>query len=290
MHPAPSLILFTTLSGLGFGLLFWLGIDATPPTGWVAFTFFAIAYALVLGGLFASTRHLGRPERALKAFTQWRTSWLSREAWLAGIALTIMALYAAPLVFFGGTFKPLGWLGAIACLSTVAATAMIYAQLKTVPRWHHWSTPALFLLYALTGGALLSGRVTFALALLAATGLAQAWAWWDGDRRLTTPASDTGTATGLGQRGAVRPFEPPHTGGNYLTREMGFTVARKHAEKLRIISLALACGLPFLFLLLPFHHMLAALALVSHGAGVALTRWLFFAQAEHLQRLYYPAH
>ncbi|MDP5326223.1 MAG: dibenzothiophene desulfurase, partial [Paracoccaceae bacterium] len=26
MHPAPSLIIFTTLSGLGFGLLFWLGL------------------------------------------------------------------------------------------------------------------------------------------------------------------------------------------------------------------------------------------------------------------------
>ena len=42
-----------------------------------------IAYALASGGLIASTFHLGHPERAIKAFTQWRSSWLSREAWLA---------------------------------------------------------------------------------------------------------------------------------------------------------------------------------------------------------------
>ena len=87
MHPAPSIILFTTLSGLGFGLLIWLGVDPTPPTGWVAFAFYAIAYALALSGLAASSFHLGRRDRALKAFRQWRTSWLSREAWMAALAL-----------------------------------------------------------------------------------------------------------------------------------------------------------------------------------------------------------
>ena len=68
MHPAPSVILFTTLSGLGFGLLFFLGLGFPNVSGWVAFTFFAIAYALSVGGLMASTFHLGHPERALKAF------------------------------------------------------------------------------------------------------------------------------------------------------------------------------------------------------------------------------
>ena len=46
MHPAPSVIIFTTLSGLGFGLLVWLGMGFPFVTGWVAFAFFAIAYAL----------------------------------------------------------------------------------------------------------------------------------------------------------------------------------------------------------------------------------------------------
>ena len=80
MYPAPSIIAFSTLSGLGFGLMFWLGIGMPGSTGLVAFVFFAIAYVLAGAGLIASTFHLGHPERALLAFTQWRSSWLSREA------------------------------------------------------------------------------------------------------------------------------------------------------------------------------------------------------------------
>jgi DMSO reductase anchor subunit len=93
MHPAPSVIVFTTFSGLGFGLMFWLGIDPTPPTGWVAFVFWLIAYVMGVGGLLASTFHLGRPERAIKAFSQWRSSWLSREGIAAVATLVVMALW-----------------------------------------------------------------------------------------------------------------------------------------------------------------------------------------------------
>ena len=83
MPPAPSVIIFTTRSGIGVGMLAWLGIDATPPQGWVAFAFFFIAYALAVGGLVSSTFHLGHPERAPNAFTPWRPSWLSRAGWWA---------------------------------------------------------------------------------------------------------------------------------------------------------------------------------------------------------------
>ncbi|MEM1006484.1 MAG: dibenzothiophene desulfurase, partial [Pseudomonadota bacterium] len=71
MHPAPSVIIFTTLSGLGFGLLTFLGLGLPDVSGWYAFAVFALAYGLAVGGLMASTFHLGHPERALKAFTQW---------------------------------------------------------------------------------------------------------------------------------------------------------------------------------------------------------------------------
>jgi len=50
MHPAPSVILFSVLSGLGFGMLAWLGIGKPPMTGMFAFVFFFIAYALAVGG------------------------------------------------------------------------------------------------------------------------------------------------------------------------------------------------------------------------------------------------
>lgn len=287
MHPAPSVILFTTFSGLGFGLLFWLGINPNPPAGWVAFVFFAIAYLGAVGGLLASTFHLGHPERALKAFSQWKTSWLSREGICAVGTLLIMALYGAGLVFFGAHWAPLGWLGALGALATVFTTSMIYAQLKTVPRWKHWTTPALFLLLSLGGGALLAGNVRFALPLLIIAGVLQAFAWFHGDGRFAASGTTMETATGLGHIGTVRAFEPPHTGTNYLMKEFIHVVGRKHALQLRVIALVLGFVVPVLMLLMTFHHWNALVAVVSHIAGVLALRWLFFAQAEHVVGLYY---
>src|SRR5262245_42951305 len=87
MHPAYSVILFTTASGAGFGLLTWLALFAVlslvPPTRGLGLAGFALAFGLITAGLLSSTAHLGRPERAWRAFSQWRTSWLSREGVLA---------------------------------------------------------------------------------------------------------------------------------------------------------------------------------------------------------------
>lgn len=288
MHPAPSVILFTTFSGLGFGMLFWLGLGMPAPTGLVAFVFFALAYVLAVGGLIASTFHLGHPERALRAFTQWRTSWLSREAWASVATLMVMAAYGAGLVFAATRIAALGLIGAALAMATVAVTSMIYAQLRTVPRWHHWSTPALLVTYSLAGGALMTGQVRYAMPLLVLAGLAQVSAWMSGDRRLAGSGTTLATATGLGGRGAVRAFEPPHTGPNYLLREMVHVVGRKHANRLRLIGLVLGFALPVLLLTLPFAgHWLALAAVLSHIAGVLATRWLFFAEAEHVVGLYY---
>jgi len=289
MHPAPSVIIFTTFSGLGFGLLFWLGLGAVQPTGWGAFIWFFIAYAMAVGGLLASTFHLGHPERAIKAFSQWKTSWLSREGVAAVATLAIMGLYA--LGALAGThITILGWLGALGSLATVFTTSMIYAQLKTVPRWKHWTTPALFLTLSIGGGALLTGQIGLSVILLLIAGGLQFFAWQSGDTRLAESGTDLKTATGLGTIGEVRAFEPPHTGTNYLLREFVHVVGRKHGEKLRMIALVLGFGLPIALLLIMsehFSHWLALLAVLSHVAGVLTLRWLFFAQAEHVVGLYY---
>lgn len=287
MHPAPSVIIFTSFSGLGFGMLFWLGLGMPASTGFIAFVFFTIAYLLAVGGLLASTFHLGHPERALRAFTQWRTSWLSREAWTSVVTLLLMAAYGAGLVFFGARIPLLGLIGAALSMLTVFTTAMIYTQMKTVPRWRHWTTPALFLTLSLGGGALLAGQVRFALPLLAIAGTLQLLAWIGGDKRLIQSGSNIATATGLGNLGTVRAFEPPHTGTNYLLREMVYVVARKHAARLRIIALVFGFGLPIILLSLPFSHIWALLAVLSHVGGLLALRWLFFAEAEHVVGLYY---
>lgn len=287
MHPAPSVIIFTSFSGLGFGMLFWLGLGMPGSTGFTAFVFFTVAYLLAVGGLLASTFHLGHPERALRAFTQWRTSWLSREAWTSVVTLLLMAAYGAGLVFFGTRISLLGQIGSALSMLTVFTTAMIYTQMKTVPRWRHWTTPALFLTLSLGGGALLAGQVRFALPLLAIAGTLQLLAWIGGDKRLLRSGSNIATATGLGNLGTVRAFEPPHTGTNYLLREMVYVVGRKHAARLRLIALVFGFGLPIVLLSLPFSHIWALLAVLSHVGGLLALRWLFFAEAEHVVGLYY---
>lgn len=287
MHPAPSVIIFTTFSGLGFGLLMFLGLGIPAVTGWVAFAFFVIAYLCAVGGLISSTFHLGHPERALKAFTQWRTSWLSREGWCAVTALIVMAIYGAGLVFWGERWTVLGWIGAFLSLATVFTTSMIYGQLETVPRWNMPLTPAKFVSLSIAGGALLAGQVTLASVLIAIAGVIVVLTWIVGDQKFGTSGSTLASATGLGTRGAVRAFEPPHTGTNYLLKEFVHVVGRKHASKLRLIGLILMVALPIMLLLLPFSHMLALVAVICHVAGVLVIRWLFFAEAEHVVGLYY---
>ncbi len=288
MHPAPSLVAFTVLSGLGFGLLAMLGLGLRAPTGWAAFLWYGLGYGLAIAGLAASSLHLGHPERALKAFSQWRTSWLSREAVLAVAALLVMAPHALGAVFWGAPLPGFGLVGAALALLTVLATSMIYAQLRTVPRWHHWSVPALFLLASLAGGLLLIGDATLAplaLALLAVALLAH---WTIGDQRFRAAGHTIETATGLGTLGQVRQLEPPHTGANYLLREMVHVVGRKHAVKLRALALAGAAILPMLSMILASGAAPAwILAVALHLAGMLAARWLFFAEAEHVVGLYY---
>ena len=290
MHPAPSVILFTTLSGFGFGLMIFLGLGFPPVTGWVAFWFFAIAFGLSVGGLLASTFHLGHPERALKAFSQWRTSWLSREAIAAVAALVVMGIYAFGAVFMGTRITALGWIGAALSLATVITTAMIYAQLKSVPRWNQIATPLHLVSVSLAGGALLAGQISAAQVLLLVAGVIQIGHWWVGDTRFAEAGQSIASATGLGRPGHVRAFEAPHTGTNYLLREMVHVVGRKHARRLRRIAFVSGYALPLCLILIPgAAHRLGGLAVISHVVGIAVSRWLFFAQAEHVVGLYYGA-
>lgn len=288
MHPAPSIIAFTVLSGLGFGLLAFLCLGLPPVTGWVALVFYALAYALAVGGLMASAFHLGNPQRALRAFTQWRTSWLSREAVLSVATLSVAGVHAAGLIFFGVRLPVMGALAAGLCVATVLSTSMIYAQLRTVPRWNHASTPLLFLALSLGGGALLAAQGHAAAILIAAAGALQLWAWAAGDGRFRAIGQDAGTATGLGGLGSVRQMAPPHTGRNYLLDEMVFRIGRKHALRLRALAILLMAVVPVTILLvLPYGHATAPFAVLFHLVGVLAARWLFFAEAEHVVGLYY---
>ncbi len=306
MHPAPSIIVFTVASGLGYGLAFFLGLgllDPAAPATWIAQV---LALCLIGGGLLSSTLHLGNPRRAWRAFSQWRTSWLSREGVLAVVAFVPLTATAALSIFAGEYLWPVGWLGSALCIATVYCTSMIYASLKAVDAWHTPLTPASYLLLSGAGGALLAsffaaaggGQVIWTAGLSLFL-LPAAWTVkraWRVRMQNLAPTSTAETATGLGPIGAVRLLERPHTTENYLTREMGFRVARKHARKLWAIAVASGGAAPFLLVLAavvlpegaPAVVMAAmALACMAFVAGALVERWLFFAEARHAVMNYY---
>ena len=310
MHPAASIILFTASSGLGYGLLAVTGLYAAfglaPANPWFGLLTIGLALALVTLGLLSSTFHLGHPERAWRAFSQWRSSWLSREGVLA------VATYApAGLLGIGwiaefmtdGMWRLCGVLAAVGAAITVYCTSMIYASLKAVPRWHNpWVPPVYLLLAAMTGliwfDALLRlfGMGHIAVTAIATVAVAVAWvaksAYWASIDN-AVPVATAASATGLTAEGTVRLLESPHTAENYLLKEMGFAVAREHARKLRRLSITLGFLLPLLLLIAAaFAPPLLGTVAVCAAAcltmvGVAIERWLFFAEAKHAVTLYY---
>jgi sulfite dehydrogenase (quinone) subunit SoeC len=317
MHPAYSVLFFTTASGAGYGLLMLLGVAGAlglvapvPALGLVAY---GLAFALVTAGLLSSTAHLGRPERAWRAFSQWRSSWLSREGVLAIVTYPVAGLSALGWVFASrtdGIFAVSGLLHAALALATVIATGQIYATLTTIRHWHQPTTTPVYVALALASGALVwnalligfgqhSDGSTFLTALLLAAAFALKTLHW---ARADAPGPSH-DATGLGRLGGtldgqlarVRPLDPPHTQANFVMREMGYTVARRHAARLRQIATLLLFGLPLLATLmtvpatgLPALPM-AGIAVMSAAVGVFLERWLFFAEARHVVTLYYGA-
>jgi DMSO reductase anchor subunit len=276
------------LSGLGFGFLSYLGWGLITPSGWAAFFLWGLGYALAVAGLLAATFHLGNPKNALKAFSQWRTSWLSREAWTSVATLVILAPVALSDWLGLGLPRLVGQAGAVLALATVCTTAMIYTQIKAVARWHLWLTPVMFLTFALAGGALMAGMAWAPLALIL-LGTVLVALWRKGDGAFLKAGQTIGTVTGLDRIGLPTVFEPAHTSGNYLMREMIFVVGRKHSRKLRIIALVLASVLPAIVIALPLGPAAVVIAVVLHLAGALTARWLFFAEAEHVVGLYYGA-
>ena len=315
MHPAYSVIFFTTLSGAGYGLLAVLGIgfltDSLPPGTGFALASMTLCLGLITGGLLCSSLHLHHPERALLAFSQWRSSWLSREG-VAALATFLPAGGLGLAMLFPSWFRWLGAASAIASILgaavTVFCTAMIYASLKPVPQWRvSWGrlplTPLVYFAFALAGGMLcqlvLLCLFTDAPAQMFIAAncavLTLAWAvkmlYWRRIDSLVMPSLPD--AIGLrGEWRRMRPFDPPHTEPNYLQKEMGYRIARKHRDMLRRLAWSGGGAVPIALLLagawlseaLWLASLPAALLLL---AGTLLERWLFFAEAQHTSSLYY---
>ncbi len=307
MHPAASIIFFTVASGTGYGMLAWLGLhslvrrpDATP-----GLTVLLVALGLVSAGLMSSTFHLGHPERAWRALSQWRSSWLSREGVAALVTYPPARLFGSALLFpesLSGLLAAAGLAMAALAGLTIVCTSMIYASLKPIPAWHNGYTVAMYTAYAAATGLfwfaalvhLLGARPPFLVAplvLVCALCWGAARLYW---RRVDAAADGPTAAQAIGLDATkARPLDPPHTEQNYLQREMGFRIARKHARKLRQVSEGIGLALPIALTLAtlalpPLADTLALVAAALAAAfGALVQRWLFFAEAKHTVMLYY---
>jgi len=311
VHPAKSVIVFTIASGAGYGLILWLGVLSAlgqlPADQGFGLAVFAVALALIASGLLSSAFHLGHPERAWRAMSQWRSSWLSREGVAAILAFVPIGLFGIWWVFLAqnmGIALVFGIMAALAAIVTVYCTAMIYASLTTIPAWSNgWTILGYLGLCAMTGALLLHLAVslwgwqvqqttsTVALTTTVVSLLVKLRYW----SAVSKPKKNgsAGTATGLGQMGTVRLLESPHSSDNYLMKEMGFRIARKHARKLRMIAIVTGFLIPAIALVIGLTvgvtPLMAIIAVMVACPGVIIERWLFFAEAEHVVMLYYGA-
>jgi hypothetical protein len=266
--------------------------------------------ALVLGvlvslGLLSSTFHLGHPERAWRALGQWRSSWLSREG-VAAVATYLPAgLLFLALVLPGGLpGRPVrgasgaGRRGDGLVHRHDLRIAAHRAGME--PRSGAGDLPRA----GLGNGAVLLAEPSTRSSAVIPSGH---WPWRSSRLRLGAvlkrtywrridgaPAPYTiAQALGIPGASAIRPLDPPHTQPNFVMREMGYAVARKHAARLRSWVMVLLFAAPLGAIRSRssrrWRALILTLAVLSAAAGVWVERWLFFAEARHVSMLYYGA-
>ena len=308
MNPAYSVIFFTTASGLGYGLLFLLGIMGAA--GLIAadrafaLAAFGLAFAAVTLGLFVASSHPNHPEGGSRAFSQWRSSWLARERVATVATYLPTGLFALGWIVCqetGGAIGLAGLIGAAGAIVTVSCTGMIYAGQSAIAAWSNRWTVAAFLTLALAIGSLWLAALArlFDVAHPAITHLPVglimlAWIvkvayWWSLDSAPQTSTRQTARDQS-GEGDPVSSPTAPSRQDNFVMREPGYGIARKHAARLRRTAQGMAFAVPLVLTELEMFwpgapvSLHTTLALISAGvgtAGVTVARWLFFAEAHH---------
>ncbi len=322
MHPAFSVIFLTTLIGVGQGVFLALftgqsysAVELLPLQD--ASRFYGngaiIALLFLIGGLVASFFHLGRPERAWRAATQWRTSWLSREV----IALPILMFF----IFLYGVMQHFGWdhtfftsdtgaklqltlivatFGMLATFALFICTGMIYACLKFLQEWY---SPLTVINYTLLGTA--SGFVlTTAFASHSAPELMRFYGIWSTiiicSAFITRAASlirnsrikaKSTLQTALGIRhNKIQQKAMGFMGGSVNTRDFFNHASLLLMKRMKWIFLVLVFPIPVALLWLGMTEnstLMLIVAFLVQYLGLIAERWFFFAQANHPQNLYY---
>ncbi len=319
MKPAFSVIFLTTLIGAGQGLFLalfthqsyaWLGQLSMQSAEFYGYGS-VIVVLLLAGGLLASFFHLGRPERAWRAASQWRTSWLSREVIVLPAFMGAVFLYGAAqlggvnpvLVTFPSGLSidlpiALGVAGTLLAFALFVCTAMIYACLRFLREWHSPLTVVNYILLGSSSGFILAAAYAAFMAP-SETGFFVGWALIITTLALLSrvaslirnarikPTSTMQTAIGV-KHPKITQRNYGAMGGSFNTREFFHGKSEAFMRMIKPTFLLLVFAVPLLMLLseAPAPALLALTFMVQY-VGLLAERWFFFAQANHPQNLYY---
>jgi DMSO reductase anchor subunit len=322
MHPAFSVIFLTTFIGVGQGLFLALYtgqlysvVNVLPVQD--SHSFYGLgsllALAFLVGGLIASVFHLGRPERAWRSATQWRTSWLSREVVVLPAFMGLTALYGLvhyfdlnPVLFsFGAEFTVdlslvIGGLNTVLAFTLFFCTGMIYACIKFL---QEWATPLTVVNYILLGSA--SGfSLATAFAAYVGSDLVTFYGAWAIIITVTAFVSRSASLlrnarikyksslrSAIGIRHArIEQKSRGFMAGSFNTREYFHGASSQSFRSVKWLFLLLVFPLPVVLISIglgPGSFMILVLAFAIQYTGLLAERWFFFAQANHPQNLYY---
>ena len=307
MHPSKSIIFFTVISGTGYGIFIGLlfnilFMEISYSLNYKLFISL-VSFLMIVLGLLSSTLHLGHPERAWRAFSQWKSSWLSREGLVSVITFFPMVLF---YYFWINNINGYVFLLTILCifsLLTIFCTGQMYATLKTIPSWNNSLVTPIYIFNGITVGSLFVYSINFYfnystflyekfIIITIILNLLLKISYWILIRQKT----DTNIQTAVGIKSKnISFFEGPHTGKNYLTTEMINKSNNKNNNFLRLTFCILTFIIP-LYMINQYSTLIAdqfilklsmifvfILALV----GMIIERYLFFIQSKHVVGLYY---
>ncbi|MCK5876958.1 MAG: dimethyl sulfoxide reductase anchor subunit [Candidatus Marithrix sp.] len=325
MHPAFSVIFLTTLIGIGQGLFLALYsgqvysmMNLLPAQD--SQSFYALGSLLAVGfliaGLFASFFHLGRPMRAWRSASKWRTSWLSREVIILPTTILLIIFYG--IIHYFGWNQPLFiiaetqpvdlslLIGMLATLSTFMlfiCTSMIYASLRFVQEWYN---PFTVINYILLGAA--SGFTLAALfSVFMEADVVGFYVLWSIILAVTafvtrvmvllrnhniTPKSNLRTAIGM-RHTIIAQKSQGAMGGSFNTREFFHNKSANQLTIMKNLFLLLVFPVPIFMLVVAvsgfFPLYLTIAAFVIQYIGLLIERWYFFTEGKHPQNIYYQS-
>jgi len=322
MHPAFSVIFLTTLIGVGQGLFLALYTGQLYSLAKLlpaqdSQSFYAlgslVALVFLVAGLLASFFHLGHPERAWRAVSQWRTSWLSREVIVLPIFMGLVFLYAA-IHYFGWT-QPLftvsdtlsidlsliiGFLASIVAFALYISTAMIYASLKFLKEWYTPLTVVNYTFLGLASGFMLAaafsaykgidlvaffGTWAVIFTVVAAIGRIASLIR---NRRLRHNF-DLSTAIGV-RHSKLTQQTQGFMGNSFNNLEFFHRKSAGFVNTTRRIFLLLVFIVPVALIAAAYlmhSEILPIAAFAFQYVGLMAERWYFFAEAKHPQNMYY---